>query len=277
MTQSSQTDESVIIFASWFRCLRVLPRKQFTGAVDALLGYALLGEPIESAPIPESVKAILLTFAPVIMTHRLKRQAGAKGAQYGALGGRPKTPKGISADTPMVSCETGNGTDATGTDSGAVCGDVTAASSPHTDVDFFLPVFWGRNLQHPRRQAERFVAHYGTTGWTLGGGEYLASDQQRLAAAQRWKVSDDPGGRFSSDDLAFLGCLAEAAPPDIRSALYDDRVEIHRAEVVENKEVRKKLLLRIPTQAKVWLMTESSVRPVVDTWRGDQSLSISTF
>ena len=266
-------DESMVMYASWFVCLRALKPKLCGVAMDALFAYSLLGESFEDKNLPAYVKATLMTFVPVIDANRRRRQGGAKGAQFGALGGRSKTPQGLSSETPKGSRETGNGTATTDTET--VTDVVTGNNATtHTDFDFFVPVFFCRNLRNPRRQAEKFVAHYETTGWTLSGGEHLATDEQRVAAAKRWKVTDDPADRFVQPDLDFLGRLLSAAPQDIRISLANSAVDIHRAETLENKEVIKKLILRVPADVKAWMMSDGTVHPIVNEWKGDNVLSI---
>ena len=239
-----------------------------------MLSYAFYGTPIESnEKLPTRIIALLKTFTPVIDTNRKKRQGGSKGAQFGALGGRPKTPQGLTDETPKGSRETGNGTATTDTET--VTDVVTGSDvTPHSDVDFFVPVFFCRNLRNPKRQAEKYVAHYSTTGWTMSGGDRLATDEQRIAAAKRWKVTDDPTDRFAQPDLDFLARLMSAAPQDIRISLASSAVDIHRTETIENKEVVKSVILRVPADVRTWMKSDETVRPTVNAWRGDHILTI---
>ncbi len=116
-----------------------------------------------------------------------------------------------------------------------VCGDVARTraehtnTTPHTDFDFFFPVFWKRNVWNPAEETHRFIDHYEVSEWTLEKGTVLKTDAQRLAKARVWSPKKE-GDRFPKQFLQPWLQLAEKAPPEVRAEMLDDRVEVSTRE-----------------------------------------------
>lgn len=272
------SDESVIIYRSWFECLKEQGPKRFAQAMTALLSFAFYNADVKSFSLPRQLEAILETFTPVIETNRKKRKGGSKGADFGKKGGRPsrnadlKTPEGLSDGTPMGADEESpkappynvNGNEKVNVNEN-VSVNVTDgnASSPHTDFEFYIPVFFFRNARHPERQAKKFVEHYAPSNWKLTGGEYMATDQQRIALAQRWDIRDDSCDRFKPDDLAMWKELYDRAPDNIRTLMLSSSVKFLR-----NQD---QALIGGPPMISDWIEANIEItRPIVRKWMQDR-------
>ena len=237
---NDESNDSVIIYMSWVICLWEFGLASFAKAMYALFNYAFDNKPISSFNLPRKIEAILNTFIPIIDSNRKKRENGKKGASYGKLGGRPKNPKGVIAETPYVIDDVYlniNGKETVSNDDNVAVTDSPTSSAvdsshnpPHTDAFFFLFVFFFRNLLSPKKQAEKFVTHYTATGWRLGGGDYVATDEQRIALAMKWEVTDDKIGRFKEEDLAMWHSLYEIAPPGVKIKMLDSGTKFLKSE-----------------------------------------------
>lgn len=268
------SDESVIIYRSWFECLKEQGIKRFAQAMIALLSFAFYNVSVKSFHLPRQLESILETFTPVIETNRKKRKGGSKGADYGKKGGRPsrnadlKTPQGLSDRTPMVTDEESpKGPSYNVTDTVKVNVNETVSvnvtgkgiSPPHTNFEFFIPVFFFRNCRHPEKQARKFVEHYIPTNWKLSGGELMATDQQRTALAQRWDIRDDSCDRFEPEDLAMWKELYDKAPNNIRTLMLSSSIKFHR-----NQEQAS---ISGPLMISGWIEANLEIaKPIVGKW-----------
>lgn len=275
------SDESVIIYRSWFECLKEQGPKRFAQAMTALLSFAFYNADVKSFSLPRQLEAILETFTPVIETNRKKRKGGSKGADFGKKGGRPpqnadlKTPEGLSDENPMVADDKSpkappynvNGNEKVNVNEN-VSVNVTDgnASSPHTDFEFYIPVFFFRNARHPERQAKKFVEHYSPSNWKLTGGEYMATDQQRIALAQRWDIRDDSCDRFKPDDLAMWKELYKIAPLKIQTLMISPSVQLQRRD--------DNAIIFGPREISEWIETNlQTTEPIVRKWFQERKLS----
>ena len=274
------TDETVIIYRSWFDCLMAQGPKRFALAMIALLLYAFYGKSVKSCNLPRPLESIVETFIPVIESNRKKRAGGKKGAEFGKTGGRPpknsveKSPKGLQHDTPLdtesdtpldlhnnvTENEEENKYVAVSVDDTEPIG---TPSEPHTNHDFFQPVFFFRNARYPEKQARKFVDHYTAVGWKLGGGEFLATDSQRLAMARSWEIRDDSCNRFHSEDLAMWKELYDKAPDDIKPLMLGDTINLRRTE--------DKAMVFGPARLNEWIEANLNItKPIVRQWMEDR-------
>ncbi len=269
VNQSSKVDEAVIIYRSWYICLLALGPIKFGKAMIALLSYAFFGADIHTFGLSPQVESILYTFTPVIESNRRKRVNGAKGAAYGHFGGRPRNPSGVSVETPNGTGNlTTNGKESVSADDNvAVAGTrmpstVNSSSNPpHTDPLFFLKVFFFRNLRHPIKQAEKFTTHYMATEWRLSGGDYVGTDEARIALAMKWDVKDDTTGRFKEEDLVMWHKLYDLAPEDLQLDMLGDDIEFHKG------DTNTMSVIKCPTSVQGWIEAEKiKTFPIVRAW-----------
>lgn len=163
-----------------------------------------------------------------------------------------------------------------------VCGDGAqartegvAASTPHTQADFFFMTFWERNVSAPHREAQRFVDFYGSAGWRLEKGGELDTDEKRLAKARSWKP-ETPGGRFPEGFIPAWRALSDSAPEDVRERMYDDRVAV-------KTDGSRVAALVCHESVKLWIMGDGAAKAreqLVDGWldgNGGRTLRIITY
>lgn len=251
---NDESNDSVIIYMSWVICLWEFGLESFAKAMYALFNYACYNKAISSFKLPRKIEAIVNTFTPIIDSNRKKRQNGKKGASYGKLGGRPKNPSGVIAQTPngMNTLNANDKETVSVTETGGSDGSSENSSDqPHTDSFFFLFVFFFRNLRNPRRQAEKFVTHYTATGWRLSGGDYVATDEARIALAKKWEVKDDTTGRFKDEDLAMWKSIYDIAPNEIKKQMLCDEIEIQKIE--------EKAYIKCPDEVQEWMEDNKSL------------------
>ena len=273
-------DESVIIYRSWFECLKEQGIKKFAMAMIALLSFAFYGVDVKSHRLPRQLEAIIETFTPVIITNRKKRKGGDKGKEFGKDGGRPlqngdsKTPKGLSNQTPKGDCnETPldppynvNVTGIGNVKETVSVNGTTGQPSPHTDFKFFIPVFFFRNVRRPEHQAKKFVEHYAPTGWKLSGGEYMATDEQRIALAQRWEIRDDTTDRFKPEVLAMWRELYLIAPEGVKPQMLVPTIQFQRA--------NDKAIIACPKTVAEWIeKNRATTEPIVIKWIENRKLN----
>lgn len=274
-----ESNESVIMYMRWVICLWEFGLENFGKAMYALFNYACYNKAISSFKLPRIIEATLNTFTPIIDANRRKRENAKKGAPYGKLGGRPKNPTGVIPETPYVIdnvYQNENGKTTVSNDDNVAVTDSPTSSAvdsspnpPHTDSLFFLNIFFFRNLKHPMRQAEKFVTHYTATGWRLGGGDYVATDDARIALAKKWAVKDDTTGRFRDDDLAMWRALYDIAPPEIRAQMLDDKIEF---------EKKDKAVIKCPKAVCDWIESNSNVtKQIIISWKKDLHFLYLTY
>lgn len=92
--------ESFIFYRSFYESIRELPPELQVEVIHAISEFALYGNQVEMSPV---CKALFTAFCPSIQTAKNRYDAcvenGKKGAGYGSLGGRPKTPKKTPKDS----------------------------------------------------------------------------------------------------------------------------------------------------------------------------------
>lgn len=266
-------DETVIIYRSWFECLREQGPKRFAMAMIALLCFAFYGFSLKSFHLPRPLEAILNTFTPIIEANRKKRKGGSKGADYGKKGGRPshtadsKTPQGLSDKTPMVTDEESPKTSPYNVNGNVKVNENDTVSvtvpdkciAPHKNFEFYLPIFFFRNVRHPERQAKKFVEHYAPTDWRLQGGEQMSTDQQRIALARRWEIRDDTCDRFKDEDLEMWEKLFALAPAHIQSMMIAPAIKFQRT--------KEEAIIYGPKLIYDWIEDNLSVaKPIMKKW-----------
>lgn len=120
-------------------------------------------------------------------------------------------------------------------------------STPHTDFDFFFPIFWKRNIHSAEAETRRFLDFYEAGGWVLEKGAALDTDEKRLAKARQWKP-EKPGKRFPDRFVEAWWDLAQKAPEGVRGQMLSDKVAVD----LSNPEP----VLRIGEATHAWLMGE---------------------
>lgn len=120
-------------------------------------------------------------------------------------------------------------------------------STPHTDFDFFFPIFWKRNIHSAEAETRRFLDFYEAGGWVLEKGAALDTDEKRLAKARQWKP-EKPGKRFPDRFVEPWWDLAQKAPEGVRGQMLSDKVAVD----ITNPEP----VLRIGEATHAWLMGE---------------------
>lgn len=120
-------------------------------------------------------------------------------------------------------------------------------STPHTDFDFFFPIFWKRNIHGAEAETRRFLDFYEAGGWVLEKGAALDTDEKRLAKARQWKP-EKPGKRFPDRFVEAWWNLAQKAPEGVRRQMLSDKVAVD----LTNPDP----VLRIGEATHAWLMGE---------------------
>lgn len=120
-------------------------------------------------------------------------------------------------------------------------------STPHTDFDFFFPIFWKRNIHGAEAETRRFLDFYEASGWVLEKGAALDTDEKRLAKARQWKP-EKPGKRFPDRFVEAWWNLAHKAPEGVRGQMLSDKVAVD----LTNPDP----VLRIGEATHAWLMGE---------------------
>lgn len=136
-------------------------------------------------------------------------------------------------------------------------------STPHTDFDFFFPIFWKRNIHSAEAETRRFLDFYEAGGWVLEKGAALDTDEKRLAKARQWKP-EKPGERFPPGFIPAWDELATKAPEDVRTAMYDDGVAV-------KTDGNSVTALVAPAEVKRWMTGEGgreARRLLIDKWLG---------
>lgn len=82
--------ESFVFYRSFFESIRKLSKRDQATIYSQICRYALDGELDELTGVPAAIFDLI---KPQIDANLRRYENGAKGAEYGKLGGRPKTPK----------------------------------------------------------------------------------------------------------------------------------------------------------------------------------------
>lgn len=260
-------EESTIFYRKWFDCFMAQGEKNCSKLFVAFFSLVFYGTGIKSFNLPRRLESIIEAFLPIVETNAKKRNAGKRGAQFGINGGRPpqngdlKTPMGLNSETPMGISTDARNDNENGNSNKSINNNVSVNSGPTTQTDYliFVPIFFFRNLKHPVKQAQKFTTHYEATGWKLGGGEYMATREQRIAAAKSWEVRDDSGDRFKKEDLDMWQQLYEIAPPEIQEQMTLDMIEIRRTADTAN--------IKGPSSVFKWIEDNlNETKPIVTKW-----------
>lgn len=83
--------DSLVFYRSFYEALNCLPDEEYLKAIKMVLEYAL--DDIEPTVKTGMAYAVFLLIKPQIDANNRRYVNGCKGAEYGKLGGRPKTPK----------------------------------------------------------------------------------------------------------------------------------------------------------------------------------------
>ncbi len=266
-------EDSTIFYRKWFDCFMAQGEKNCAKLFMAFFSLVFYGTDIESFHLPRRLESIIEAFLPIVETNARKRNGGKKGGQFGIYGGRPlqngdsKTPMGLNGKTPMgidPSHNNDNGSENGKNTNNNVS--VNLAHTTHTDYSRYVPVFFFRNLRHPVKQAQKFATHYEATGWRLGGGEYMVTQEQRIAAAKIWEVRDDSGERFKKEDLEMWQQLYDIAPPEIQVQMIQDMIEIRRT--------ADAAYIKGPLSISNWIEGNlNETKPIVTKWMNGRRYS----
>jgi len=283
---STMIEDTIVFYRKWFDCLLAQGERNFQKAIIAFFYCVFYGEDIRSFHLPRRLESILETFLPIVETNKRRRNGGKKGASAGIMGGRPiqnttfKTPKGLSSETPKVAALGINGSasnvngnvnknikdNANVSVNGEVETPATPTETIHLDYSFFIPVFFFRNLKKPAKQAEKFFNHYEATGWKLGGGDYMATVEQRVAAARQWEVRDDTATKYQPEDLSMWHELYQIAPPEIQKEMVNEKIIFHRTE--------KDAIIKGPAIVSEWIEGNiEKTKPIVTKWMAGRRYS----
>lgn len=145
--------------------------------------------------------------------------------------------------------------------------------TPHTEFDFYFPVFWKRNIIAAEAETRRFIDFYEAADWILEKGSKLDTDAKRLAKARQWKP-EKTGKRFPDDFLEVWWQLAQAAPTEgIRGQMLSDRVAV---DMTGTEPV-----LKIGEATHAWIMGEgrsiAEKALVVDWLKGRTRLKFRAY
>lgn len=92
--------DSLIFYESFYKALQKLSDEDRLAAYDAICGYGITGE----LPDIDGIASAIFDMAkPQIDANQKRREDGAKGAEYGKHGGRPKkeNPIGVTEKNPI--------------------------------------------------------------------------------------------------------------------------------------------------------------------------------
>lgn len=235
--------DSFVYHLAWEEVMDNLPGEVREEVRNAIIGYARLGVTSELKPLAK----VAFEFVRKDMDRDFQKyqetvSARSENGKRGAKARWDKPPADDVADEKMAKMANAifaNGKmakmaeyDCDGVNDNVtqcVC-DVSAqkradTTTPHTDFDFFFPVFWKRNVWNPAEETRRFLDHYESAEWTLEKGTVLKTDVQRLAKARSWSPKKE-GQRFPKSFMKPWLQLADIAPPEVRVEMLDDRVEV---------------------------------------------------
>ena len=90
--------DSVIIYRNLFEALQDVSDKSYKRIMNAILKYSMDGEELELSGVEKAVFQMAKT---QVDANNKKYENGKKGAEFGALGGRPKKPQENPTETPQ--------------------------------------------------------------------------------------------------------------------------------------------------------------------------------
>ena len=83
--------DSFVFYASFLEAINEIPNANQLKVYQAIANFAIKG--IEPTDLRGIEKAVFVLIKPQIVANNKRYANGCKGAEYGAKGGRPKTPK----------------------------------------------------------------------------------------------------------------------------------------------------------------------------------------
>lgn len=93
--------DGFIFYASWFEALSEMPPEIQLEAYQAISAYGC-GQEVDLSTMNPWARSVLKTIIPQIDANTKRRESGAKGAEYGTNGGRPKkNPIGVIDENPI--------------------------------------------------------------------------------------------------------------------------------------------------------------------------------
>lgn len=138
----------------------------------------------------------------------------------------------------------------------------------HTDVNFFLHIFFFRNMEDPYTECQRFIDYYSSTNWKLPKGDVLDTDEKRIAKARNWRPLSS-NKRFGAKFLASWEQLYLKAPDDIKPLFLCKNV----SSKVDNKGCHIKCSIALYD----WLYLPE-IRPtaqkIFQMWTGSSGLKV---
>lgn len=138
----------------------------------------------------------------------------------------------------------------------------------HTDVNFFLHIFFFRNMADPYSECRRFIDYYSSTNWKLPKGDVLDTDEKRMAKARNWRPLS-PDKRFGAKFLASWEQLYLEAPDDIKPLFL--------CENVSSKVDDQACHITCSTALYNWIClpeTEPIARKIFQKWTGSSGLKV---
>lgn len=103
--------------------------------------------------------------------------------------------------------------------SGEVAKSEEVAETSSAEKERIFQIFFLKNFINPRKEVERFYAHYEAQGWKRAGGLTITD---RVALAQSWHSENDNLKRFPDNVATLLREWYEAGTPELRNYLPTD-------------------------------------------------------
>lgn len=234
-----QPQESFVFYASFLDAIDLLDDEQSELQVyRAIANYGLRGK---ETPMNKTARMLFTLIRPQLYANNQKRAAGAKGKEYGKLGGKPpgsKTPMGLEEETPMgLEMKTPN-VNVNANENGNANVNVNAieqserekARSKKNIADFSL--FWDA---YPKKQAKKDAQK----AWDkINPDETLL--QSILSAVEAWKNTrswQQEGGQYIPLAATWLNGRRweDEAPTASSGNIFLDMLKNERATVQERE------------------------------------------
>lgn len=91
-------NESMIFYKSFYEAIRGLQTSIKAELYDAIVHYGLYEEDLQ---LSDKAMPYYILIKPQLVANLKRRKAGAKGKEFGKLGGRPKNPLGDTEENPI--------------------------------------------------------------------------------------------------------------------------------------------------------------------------------
>ena len=86
-------NESIVFYKSFYEATAKLEAEEYKAVMMALFGYAFEGKEPKESDLSGVAAGFFTLMKPQVDANERKRENGAKGAEHGKKGGRPKNPK----------------------------------------------------------------------------------------------------------------------------------------------------------------------------------------